>query len=379
MALRMFAKLAVMAALSVPAQAQNCPPYTGETLSPIGQDFSAAAAFPDTPVPSELALALDAALGRAREATGAPAMGAAVLTRDGLWISEDGDQVFYWASVTKLVTATIIQQLVAEEVLELDEAVARYLEGVPGEEAITIRMLLAHTSGLRSANEIVQEQGQPFPATLAEELALVSEAGPLFCPGSRWRYSNTGYGVLGAIIEQVDGGEYAASVQRRIAGPLGLTSLRIVTDVDDTGFATLAPGEGQPVFHPSQAGAAGALVATPEDMARLLAGFVEGRLVDAATVAEMGRVTYPMFDAYTYYGLGLMAYRFPDGNGGTGQWIGHSGGVPGSKAVIAYDQLTGNIATVALTGDGSAEATANLLLRTANAHSDDSGAIPSRR
>lgn len=367
MVARIFVKLAILALLSVPADAQDCPAYAGETLRAIGPGFTAAEPFPDTSIPPERAPALNAALDRAREATSAPAIGAAVLTRDGLWVSEQGDQLFAWASVTKLITATIIQQLVAEGALGLDDPVARYINGVPRGDAITIRMLLAHTSGLRSANEIVQEQGLPFPATLAEELALVTEAGPLFCPGSQWRYSNTGYGLLGAIIEELDGGYYAASVQRRIAEALGLGSLRIVTDIHDSGFAALAPAEGSRPIHPSQAGAAGALVATPHDMARFLAHLLEGTVLAPETVALMGQTTYPMFDAYTFYGLGLMAYRFPDENGGIGQWIGHSGGVPGAKAVIAFDQLTGNIAVVALTGDGSAEATANLLLRTANA------------
>ena len=355
-----------LAISSLPANAQDCPPYSGHVIEAVAPDFAPVAPFPDTLVPEDRAASLDAAVERARSATAAPAIGAAVLTREGRWQSSDAGQAFYWASAGKLATSAIIMQLVEEGALTLQTPIANIVSGVPDGEAITIAMLLAHTSGLRSANEIVREDGLADPRSLAAELALVSDDGLLFCPGSAWRYSNTGYSLLGAVIEALDGGDYASSVERRLAAPLGLASFRALDDASDMGFAALSPAQGEPRFHPSRAGSAGSIVATPADMAQFIAALVSGQIVPIERLREMGARAVPMFDEGTYYGLGIMAYRFPGADGTSEGWLGHSGGVPGAKAVAMYDMRRGHVVAVALTGNGSAEATANLLTRAAS-------------
>ena len=292
-------------------------------------------------------------------------LGAALLTPDGTWQSEHAERSFIWASVGKLATAAVIMQLAQEGALDLDTPVSRYVDGVPDGDDITLSMLLSHTSGLRSANEIVREEGLSMPTSLGEELALVADRGSLFCPGSAWRYSNTGYAVLGAVIEAVDGGNYALSVERRLFDPLDLTSLRIVTDRSDEDFVPASPDDASTPFHPAVAGAAGSLVGQPLEVATLLAAMLDGRLLDRSRLRELTSTFYPMFDQGTFYAQGIMRYRFPGRDGGIGRWIGHSGGAPGAKAIVAMDENTGNIVAAALTGDGSAEATANLLFRTA--------------
>ncbi|MFB0611621.1 serine hydrolase domain-containing protein [Aurantiacibacter poecillastricola] len=360
-----------LAALSVSAPAYaavpDCPAYDGETVAGLPADFAPVAAFPGPPLEETRQEALAAALDRAQDATGAPAIGAAIMTSEGSWLSADGDKPFAWASVAKLVTATIVMQMVEEGRLTLDDSVASHIDGVPGGSDITLAMLLSHTSGLASANEIVREEQLPFPSSLTAELVLVEERGPLFCPGSGWRYSNTGYAILGAVIEAVDDADFAVSVRRRIAEPLGLASFRIVTDPADADFARFAPAAGEPEMHPARAGSAGGLVATPRDMARFMQGLLGGALLPTNRLRQMAATSYPMFDAGTFYGLGLMIYRLPGADGGTIDWIGHSGGMPGAKAILAYDLDGGTIVAAALTGNGSAEATANLLLRTASA------------
>ena len=72
-----------------------------------------------------------------------------------------------------------------------------------------------------------------------------------------------------------------------------------------------------------------------------------------------------MFDPGTYYGRGVMLYELPaDEKGQIKVWLGHSGGTRGAKAVVVYSVHDHAFAAVALSGDGSAEATANLLLKT---------------
>jgi D-alanyl-D-alanine carboxypeptidase len=76
----------------------------------------------------------------------------------------------------------------------------------------------------------------------------------------------------------------------------------------------------------------------------------------------MFRDLYPMFGGSPYYGLGVMVYVVPQPDGKTKLWMGHSGGAPGVNAVLAYSPSDSAFVAVALSGDGSAEATANLLL-----------------
>ena len=72
---------------------------------------------------------------------------------------------------------------------------------------------------------------------------------------------------------------------------------------------------------------------------------------------------YPMFGQPQFYGRGVMLYEVPKPDGGAQVWLGHSGGCPGIKAVVAYAPEAGAFVAVALNNDGSAEATAHLLLK----------------
>jgi D-alanyl-D-alanine carboxypeptidase len=86
-----------------------------------------------------------------------------------------------------------------------------------------------------------------------------------------------------------------------------------------------------------------------------------GRILRCTTVAGMTDALYPVFQEGMWYGLGLMVHDVPGLCGGT-VWIGHSGGVPGVRVVLAYAPDRDAVVAVALTGEGSAKATANLLL-----------------
>jgi D-alanyl-D-alanine carboxypeptidase len=97
---------------------------------------------------------------------------------------------------------------------------------------------------------------------------------------------------------------------------------------------------------------AGNIVASPQDMVRFLAAVLDGRLIPGEALTAMGNL-YPMFDERLYYGLGLMVYDLPETT-----WVGHSGGIPGAKAIIVYSIENRNYAAVALTGEGSAESIA---------------------
>lgn len=99
---------------------------------------------------------------------------------------------------------------------------------------------------------------------------------------------------------------------------------------------------------------------SPRPSAHALLG---GKLVAKPLVDEMTATLYPMFDQGTFYGLGAMLFDVPDGDERL-LWIGHAGGTPGASALVAYSPAKRVFFAVALTGDGSAVAAANALLKT---------------
>lgn len=323
--------------------------------------------FSDAPLPPDIAQSLDRALSKVREGIHAPAMSAALLLPEqGLWqttTTPPDAPLLFWASAGKMATAVVVLQLVEEGRISLDDRVSRWIADVPNGDLITIGDLLGHTSGLFSANEDEKIARKPHFLDLAEQLAIVRRHGSLFCPGAGWRYSNTGYSLLGEIVAKVDGVPVEQAITRRIIAPLHLRTMRALRPGGSSdGVAPPTSVKGAPI-QPSWPGAAGPIVSDAADMARFLGALLAGRLVKRETAALMLARLYPMFDAGTFYGLGLMLFDVPDGNR-TVRWVGHAGGVPGASAIVAYSQADNAIVAVALTGDGSAAAVANFLLKT---------------
>ncbi|HEX8554690.1 MAG TPA: serine hydrolase domain-containing protein [Sphingomonas sp.] len=312
---------------------------------------------------------LEAALAQALVATKASAMTVAVSRPDGAtWAStrtRDGSPAperLWWASVGKMVTAVAVLRLVEENRLSLADPISRYVAGVPNGDAVTIEHLLAHTSGLFSANEDKRVRASRRPMKLADELVVLHRHGAMFCPGERWRYSNSGYALLGAVIEKVEGRPFARAASELVLTALGPGSLRVLSPGEAaTDLAPLTPADPKAVVvQPSWTGAAAGLAGRAEDMNRFLqATLAPGLLSDRTRRQRLARL-YPMFDQGSFYGLGLMIYRPP---GTDLYWIGHGGGSPGANAISIWSPRDQAFVSVALTGDGSAAATANLLLK----------------
>jgi D-alanyl-D-alanine carboxypeptidase len=142
-------------------------------------------------------------------------------------------------STTKTFTAVVTLQLVAEGKLSLGDTVEQWLPGLlPDGSRITIRELLNHTSGLfnYTRDPFVRStwgtDNVPSPA----ELVAIAAGYPLdFDPGTGWRYSNTGYQVLGLIIERVTGRSLREEMAARIFRPLGLGATDLVPERDIPG------------------------------------------------------------------------------------------------------------------------------------------------
>jgi D-alanyl-D-alanine carboxypeptidase len=264
---------------------------------------------------------------------------------------------FRIGSITKSFVSTVVLQLVGERRLSLDDSVERWLPGVvPHGDAITVRVLMNHTSGLYDYLD------GPFtlqllhdPLTTVQPLQAVQYAvahPPLFAPGTRYSYSNTNYILLGMIVAAVDKAPAqrqmaspAFDVYRRIIGPLRLwhTSFPL-TDPDihrrhAHGYLMDLPPElGFPAildttrFNPSAAWTAGAIISTLDDIADFHHALFTGALLRPDQQREL-QTTVPG-DAGQDVGLGVFKIQTPCGPA----W-GHGGGTPShaSYSAIAPD------------------------------------------
>jgi D-alanyl-D-alanine carboxypeptidase len=247
---------------------------------------------------------------------------------------------FRIASVTKAFVSVVALQLEAEGKLDIDDAVDKWLPGVvPSGGAITLRELMNHTSGLfdyTSDQEFFRvEFANPARAWAPRELLPFSFSHPLlFAPGSNYNYSNTGYVVLGLVVEAVTGKPLGQLLQERIFTPLGLTATTFPNDLvlgpDFVhGYASVPglPGltDLSAILHPSWAWAAGAIVSNARDVTLFYRALFTGKLLRTAQLRELTR---PSQNAGTY-GLGV------DNTYTTcGRAYGHNGSFLGWRNVV---------------------------------------------
>lgn len=135
------------------------------------------------------------------------------------------ENVFEIGSITKQFTAVAILMLMEQGKLSLDDEITRYLADYPTHgHKITIHHLLTHTSGIRSYTDMANFRKEARTDMTPLELIDVFKNEPMdFNPGTTWHYNNSGYILLGYIIEEVSGKSYASFVQENIFDTLGMT------------------------------------------------------------------------------------------------------------------------------------------------------------
>jgi CubicO group peptidase (beta-lactamase class C family) len=148
------------------------------------------------------------------------------------------ETVFQTGSVGKQFTATAVMMLVEEGKVGLDDKLSKYLAGTPvAWKDVTVRNLLTHTSGIADytdgeytkAGGLINLRGDYTEAELFQKLIQL----PLnFETGTKWKYSNTGYVLLGFLIHKVTGEFYGDFLQKRIFRPLGMSATRIISEAD---------------------------------------------------------------------------------------------------------------------------------------------------
>ena len=139
--------------------------------------------------------------------------------------------VFQSGSVGKQFTATAVMLLVEDGALSLDDTLSRfYPEGPPAWGAITLRHLLTHTSGLPNYTDGRVDYRRDYTE---DDLVRLAFDLPLdFTPGTQWRYSNTGYVLLGALVQRVTGAHYGDVLRTRVFEPAGMATARVISEAD---------------------------------------------------------------------------------------------------------------------------------------------------
>jgi D-alanyl-D-alanine carboxypeptidase len=295
-------------------------------------------------------------------------------------------------SVTKTFTAALILQLVDDGVLTLDDTVTKWLNEpvvghIPNVDVITLRQLLTHTSGIYD----MFDDDSPFFQdaylgeaadwtrvwTPLEVLAYADGAkhAPYFAPGEGIHYSNTGYILLGLILEQATGQTYAEQLHARILGPLDLTDTFFASTEPVPGGKTdayqLIDGEliNVSAISLSSPGAAGGMVSTTRDLARFAEALFGGGVLQPATLEEM--ITFiPSGRPGLEAGMGVFRQETP-----SGEIVGNSGDGIGSAARMY--QPAGTDLTMVLVSNSSDSETVDAVffeaVRVALATSEQNG------
>jgi CubicO group peptidase (beta-lactamase class C family) len=260
---------------------------------------------------------------------------------------------FRLGSITKQFTAASILLLEERGKLKIEDPVKKYMPDAPAAwDKITIFHVLTHTSGIPSLTSFPDFASREAQAITPEKLVEWFRDKPLeFEPGMKWNYSNSGYILLGYLIEKISGQSYSDFVQQNIFTPLGMK---------DSGYdsnsaiiahraAGYAPGKNGPenagFVHMSIPFSAGALYSTTEDLLRWEQGLFGGKVLTAASLARM---TTPFKQDYAF-GLGVSTK-----NGH--KMISHNGGIEGFNTALAYypdDKLV--VAVLANLNGGAAD------------------------
>jgi len=243
------------------------------------------------------------------------------------------DTVYRLGSITKQFTSTMIMQLRQEGKLKLDDSITVYMDGIPPNwSAVTVRQLLNHTSGIPSyTNNLDVMLRQSKLGTKPEGILKSVLTQPLeFAPGSKWSYNNTGYVMLGMIIEKLDGRPFAASLESRITKPLGMnqtyfTSERTLVPNRAQGYVKTKTGfENCAFINMDWPYAAGSMESTVVDMAKWDAALYGEKILPQTVLAEMWTPTTLTTGAQQPYGFGWGVDKKKNI-----PFIHHGGGIPG--------------------------------------------------
>jgi CubicO group peptidase (beta-lactamase class C family) len=219
-------------------------------------------------------------------------------------------------SMAKQFTAALVLKLADRGKLSVTDAIGRHLEGLKSEwNSITIDQLLNHTSGLARDFDTGRPEADFVPSDSL--IAAAARDSLATMPGTAFAYSNTGYMLLGVLVEKLHGKPYSIVLRDEIARPLGLTSLawcdNVKKDHAATGYVRSSDGKATPrgFVHSSQDLGPSGICSTAVDIAKWNAALHNGKVVSTASYKAM--IT-SRGAAMGKYGFGLVPRKAPWGS-----------------------------------------------------------------
>jgi D-alanyl-D-alanine carboxypeptidase len=263
------------------------------------------------------------------------ALGTADLEND---VPASAHSVYRIGSVTKQFTSAAIMQLVERDSLALSDTLGELLGGLPEAwRPVTVRQLLNHTSGIHSYTALAESWRKRWGSQMTPDsiIALVFDSPMDFAPGTKWNYNNTGYVLLGMIIEKVTGTPWGEDLERRLLGPIGLSDTHDCLDApviprrvrgyeredghwENTAYLAMT--------HPLSAGA---MCSTVLDLAKWNQALHGGKVVSAESYTMMTTPEGAATETGYGFGLGRGAIE-----GHT--MIMHGGGINGFRSSNAW-------------------------------------------
>ena len=252
------------------------------------------------------------------------------------------DTKFNLGSMNKMFTAVAVSQLAQQGKLDFEHTVGMHIPDWPSasvRDKVTIHHLLTHTSGMGSYfNEAYQKAAKEQFRKVRDYRTLYAEEPLSFEPGSKWSYSNSGFMLLGEIVEAVSGKDYFDYVRENVTGPLGMNDTDCYEMDRDTenlaigytkeGAYPLPAGEkwNNLYLHVVKGGPAGGCFSTVSDLLKFASGLRGGKLLDGRHTAAMteGKVAPDREKPDSKY-----AYGISERTVGSERIVGHGGGFMG--------------------------------------------------
>ncbi|MCZ4274137.1 serine hydrolase domain-containing protein [Maritalea porphyrae] len=245
------------------------------------------------------------------------------------------DSQFHAASLGKTLTATLIYVLAEKGELDVELPISDYLsndvlkglfvhQGIDYSAQVTTRMLLNHTSGIGDYFEGPVLTGQPFLDIVAQDLdRLWTPAGlvdftrtnqtAIGAPGAQFKYSDTGYILLGLIVEHITQQTFFESMNRYVLDPVGMTNTTMPFQSGDIDMLPIIVNGVN--FHGRNAlsidWSGGGFVSTTSDLLAFMRALHDGSLINSTSLNHMKSFSYE-FDDGIYYGEGMMQFRLSE-------------------------------------------------------------------
>ena len=273
------------------------------------------------------------------------------------------DTKFNLGSMNKMFTSVAVARLVESGKLSFDDPIGKWIDEtwLPKDvtSKITVRHLITHTSGLGSYfNDVYDKSSRALFRKLDDYKPLIKDDKPVFAPGGRFQYSNTGMFLLGVVVEKVTGEDYFEHIRRAVYAPAGMTDsdcYEMDYPVENLAIG-YSPDFGSPYKwqnnlykHVIKGGPAGGGFSTVKDLHRFALALLSGKLVSPKT-RDLMWTDYKGAN----YGYGFTVVQSPGGKA-----VGHSGGFDGINSQLDIYVDSGYIVAAMGNYDNGASPLAN--------------------